>query len=100
MKNEKYFSSSLSAIPGGRLEIVGGRDEVRLDGCGCFLLFQRQCKGGQAYLLNRPGLHHYNLNTIGSVYQEVRLQASRRIYLPIEKLHDKTKVLSTYFEGL
>ena len=60
-------------IPGGRLEIVPGRDEIRLDGCGCFLLFQRECKGGEAYLLDRMGPHYYNLHTIGSIYREVRL---------------------------
>ena len=70
----KYFSSSHSVIPGGRLEIVPGRDQIRLEGCGCFLLFQRESKGGQAYLLDQLGTHYYNLHTIGSIYKQVRLK--------------------------
>ena len=66
------FSSSHPVMPGGRLEIVPGRDEIHLEGCGCFLLFQRECKGGQAFLLNRLGPQYYNLHTIGSIYREVR----------------------------
>ena len=72
-KNLKKFiiSSTSEVIPGGRLSVDPSRDDIHLDGCGCFLLFQGERKVGRAYLVNHPGYHYYNLIKIGSVYKEV-----------------------------
>ena len=68
---EFLFNSSHQVIPGGQLSIIPGRDKILLEGCGCFLLYQGAGKVGRAFLLSRPGLHHYNLHIIGSVFKQV-----------------------------
>jgi len=67
---EYLFNSTQLELPGGGLRMVAGRDEVKLDGCGCYLLFQRGRRAGRAYLVNRPGYHYYALHRIGSVTKE------------------------------
>ena len=54
------------------MRMEAGRDRLVMEGCGCFLVFQRPGKTGRAYMVGRPGHHSYNLHIIGSVYREVR----------------------------
>ena len=54
------------------MRMEAGRDRLVMEGCGCFLVFQRPGKTGRAYMVGRPGHHSYSLHIIGSVYREVR----------------------------
>ena len=69
-----FFSSTYEVIPGapgGRLSMIPGRDEILLEGCGCFLVFQGAGKVGKGFLLSRPGQYYYNLRIIGSIFKQV-----------------------------
>ena len=74
------FRDDTPRFDSGVLRMVPGRDRLVLEGCGCFLVFQRPMKTGRAYLVGRPGYHYYGLHVIGSVYKEVEKEQSQQSF--------------------
>ena len=60
------FRTSVESLGAG---IVAGR--VRMEGCGCYILYQGPRRMGRAYFITRSGDHALTFSRIGSVYKDV-----------------------------
>ena len=59
------FTKTVESLGAG---IIAGR--VRMEGCGCYILYQGPGRMGRAYFITRSGQHRISFSRIGSVYEE------------------------------
>ena len=59
------FTASVESLGAG---IVAGR--VRMEGCGCYILYQGPRRMGRAYFITQSGDHALTFSRIGSVYKD------------------------------
>ena len=58
------------------LGIIAGK--VRMEGCGCYILYQGPRRMGRAYFITRSGQHTVPFSRIGSIYKEKCSQKGHR----------------------
>ena len=59
------FTKTVDSLGAG---IIAGR--VRMEGCGCYILYQGPRRMGRAYFITRSGQHAVTFSRIGSIYKE------------------------------
>ena len=67
------FTGTVVSLGAG---IIAGN--VRMEGCGCYILYQGPRRMGRAYFITRSGQHMVPFSRIGSVYEEKCSQKGHR----------------------